>query len=163
MATRTSLTEEISRHIWRTKYRYRTPAGAGDATIEDTWRRIATALAAVEPKDQEHWAERFYGILEGFRFLPAGRIQAGAGTPYQVTLFNCFVMGVVEDSIESIFDNLKEGAITLQQGGGVGYDFSTLRPRGTRARDAGTIASGPVSFMQVRPPKPDSPERCSRR
>jgi ribonucleoside-diphosphate reductase alpha chain len=66
-----------------------------------------------------------------------------------VTLFNCFVMGVVEDSIESIFDNLKEGALTLQYGGGVGYDFSTLRPRGSRARGAGTIASGPVSFMHV--------------
>jgi ribonucleoside-diphosphate reductase alpha chain len=149
MAGQNSLTEEISRHVWRTKYRYRTPAGGGDQTIQDTWQRIATALAAVEPKDQELWAERFYGILEGLKFLPAGRTQAGAGTPHQVTLFNCFVMGVVEDSIESIFDNLKEGAITLQQGGGVGYDFSTLRPRGTRARDTGTIASGPVSFMHV--------------
>jgi ribonucleoside-diphosphate reductase alpha chain len=149
MATQGSLTQEISRHIWETKYRYRTPTGAGDQTIEDSWRRIATALAAVEPKDHEIWAKRFYSIVDGFKFLPAGRIQAGAGTPHQVTLFNCFVMGVVEDSIESIFDNLKEGAITLQCGGGVGYDFSTLRPRGTRARDAGTIASGPVSFMHV--------------
>ena len=149
MAAQNPLTEEISRHVWQTKYRYRTSTGGGDMTIQDTWRRIATALAAVESKDQDLWAERFYGILEGFRFLPAGRIQAGAGTPHQVTLFNCFVMGVVEDSIESIFDNLKEGAITLQQGGGVGYDFSTLRPRGTRAQDAGTIASGPVSFMHV--------------
>jgi ribonucleoside-diphosphate reductase alpha chain len=149
MSTQTALTEEISRHIWRTKYRYRSLAGEGDRTIEDTWRRIAVALATVEPKEPELWAERFYGILEGFRFLPAGRIQAGAGTPHQVTLFNCFVMGVVEDSIESIFDHLREGAITLQHGGGVGYDFSTLRPRGTRALGAGTIASGPVSFMHV--------------
>jgi ribonucleoside-diphosphate reductase alpha chain len=149
MTTQTALTEEISRHIWDTKYRYRPRAGEGDRTIEDTWRRIATALAAVEPADQPLWAERFYGTLAGFRFLPAGRIQAGAGTPHQVTLFNCFVMGVIEDSIESIFENLKEGAITLQQGGGVGYDFSTLRPRGTRAKGAGTIASGPVSFMHV--------------
>jgi ribonucleoside-diphosphate reductase alpha chain len=149
MTTRTCLTEEISRRIWRTKYRYRRPAGSGDRTIEDSWRRIATAFAAVEPDDRERWTERFYEILEGFKFLPAGRIQAGAGTPHQVTLFNCFVMGVVDDSIESIFDNLKEGALTLQQGGGVGYDFSTLRPRGSRARDAGTIASGPVSFMHV--------------
>jgi ribonucleoside-diphosphate reductase alpha chain len=149
MTVQDPLTEEISRHVWRTKYRYRTPAAGGDRTIQDTWLRIARALAAVEPNDQELWAERFYGILEGFRFLPAGRIQVGAGTPHQVTLFNCFVMGVVEDSIESIFENLKEGAITLQQGGGVGYDFSTLRPRGTRAKGTGTIASGPVSFMHV--------------
>jgi ribonucleoside-diphosphate reductase alpha chain len=149
MATRTPLTEAISRHIWHTKYRYRAPAGGGDRTIEDSWHRIAGALAAVEPGNNDAWARRFYGILEGFGFLPAGRIQAGAGAPHQVTLFNCFVMGVVEDSIESIFENLKEGALTLQQGGGVGYDFSTLRPRGTRARGAGTIASGPVSFMHV--------------
>jgi ribonucleoside-diphosphate reductase alpha chain len=149
MAARAFLTEAISRQIWRTKYRYRTAAGAGDRTIEDSWRRVARALAAVEPKDRKRWAERFYGILQGFKFLPAGRIQAGTGTPHQVTLFNCFVMGVVEDSIESIFENLKQGALTLQQGGGAGYDFSTLRPRGTRAKGAGTIASGPVSFMQV--------------
>jgi ribonucleoside-diphosphate reductase alpha chain len=149
MTTQTALTEAISRHIWRTKYRYRPAAGEGDRTIEDTRRRIAVALAAVEPSEQELWAERFYGILQGFRFLPAGRIQAGAGTPHQVTLFNCFVMGVIEDSIESIFENLKEGALTLQQGGGVGYDFSTLRPRGTRAKGAGAIASGRVSFMHV--------------
>jgi ribonucleoside-diphosphate reductase alpha chain len=147
MTTQTALTEEISRHIWDTKYRYRPRAGEGDRTIEDTWRRIATALAAVESADQALWAERLYGTLAGFRFLPAGRIQAGAGTPHQVTLFNCFVMGMIEDSIERIFENLKEGALTLQQGGGVGYDFSTLRPRGTRAKGAGTIASGPVSFM----------------
>ena len=149
MTAQAPLSEEISRHVWRTKYRYRSAAGGGDRTIQDSWRRIARALAAVEPQDEELWAKRFYDILKGFRFLPAGRIQAGAGTPHQVTLFNCFVMGVVEDSIESIFENLKQGALTLQQGGGVGYDFSTLRPRGTRARGAGTIASGPVSFMQV--------------
>jgi ribonucleoside-diphosphate reductase alpha chain len=93
MAPESPLTATISRHIWRSKYRYRTAAG-GDRTIEDTWRRIAGALAAVEAKDQERWAARFYGLLEGFRFLPAGRIQAGAGTPHAVTLFNCFVMGV---------------------------------------------------------------------
>ena len=103
MTTHTALTEEISQHIWRTKYRYRPPAGGGERTIDDTWRRIAIALAAEEPQDQDLWAERFYGILEGFRFLPAGRIQAGAGTPHQVTLFNCFVMGVIEDSIEEHF------------------------------------------------------------
>jgi ribonucleoside-diphosphate reductase alpha chain len=75
MVTHAALTAAISRHIWRSKYRYWRPAG-GDRTIEDTWRRIAGALAAVEAKDQERWAARFYGILDGFRFLPAGRIQA---------------------------------------------------------------------------------------
>jgi ribonucleoside-diphosphate reductase alpha chain len=70
--------------------------------------------------------------LEDFRFLPAGRILAGAGTGRSVTLFNCFVMGTIPDSMEGIFESLKEAALTMQQGGGIGYDFSTIRPRGPR-------------------------------
>ncbi|HEY8519149.1 MAG TPA: adenosylcobalamin-dependent ribonucleoside-diphosphate reductase [Gammaproteobacteria bacterium] len=142
-----AFTAEIARHIWETKYRYRSPDGGGDRTIEDTWRRIARALAAAE-RDPA-WEARFYSALEGFRFLPGGRIQAGAGTGRRVTLFNCFVMGTIEDSMDGIFDGLKEGALTMQQGGGVGYDFSTLRPRGTPAKAVGGVASGPVSFMRI--------------
>jgi ribonucleoside-diphosphate reductase alpha chain len=140
---------DVSRHIWETKYRYRDSRDGGDRTIEDSWRRMARALSAVEPRDQDLWERRFFDILKGFKFLPGGRIQAGAGTRRNVTLFNCFVMGVIEDSMEGIFRALHEGAITMQQGGGVGYDFSTLRPRGTRAKGVGAIASGPVSFMGV--------------
>lgn len=139
----------ISRHIWDTKYRFRDESGPRDAGIGDTWERIARALAAAEPRDREQWARRFRDVLTDFRFLPGGRIHAGAGTGHRVTLFNCFVMGVIDDSMDGIFDGLKEGAVTLQQGGGVGYDFSTLRPRGSPARAAGTIASGPVSFMRI--------------
>jgi ribonucleoside-diphosphate reductase alpha chain len=117
--------------------------------VEDTWWRVAQSLAAVEAKGQQEWAEHFYRVLEGFKFLPGGRILAGAGTSPRVTLFNCLVMGIVPDSLEGIFDALKEGALTMQQGGGVGYDFSTLRPRGTRAKATGSIASGPVSFMEI--------------
>lgn len=140
---------DISRHIWDTKYRWRDGDVIHDQRIEDTWRRVARALAAVEPREAARWEERFYRILEGFRFLPGGRIQAGAGTARRVTLFNCFVMGILEDSLDGIFEGLKEGALTMQQGGGVGYDFSTLRPRGTPAKSVGTIASGPVSFMHI--------------
>ena len=135
---------DISRHVWETKYRYKS-----ERTITDTWRRIARALAAVEPNDPVAWEDRFFRILQDFKFLPGGRIQAGAGTTRNVTLFNCFVMGPIEDSIPGIFRALQEGAITMQQGGGIGLDFSTLRPRGTQAKSAGTIASGPVSFMQI--------------
>ena len=142
-------TAAISRHIWNSKYRHREADGFRDAGIEDTWRRVARALAAVEPTDRDGWEQRFYDILKDFRFLPGGRIQAGAGTGHRVTLFNCFVMGTVEDSMDGIFNGLKEGAITLQQGGGVGYDFSTLRPAGTPARSVGATASGPVSFMRI--------------
>lgn len=140
---------EISRHIWDTKYRFREEDIIHDATIMDTWRRVARTLAAVEPRDRELWTQRFYELMQDFRFLPGGRIQAGAGTKRRVTLFNCFVMGMIEDSMDGIFDALKEGAITMQQGGGVGYDFSTLRPRGTPAHSVGGVASGPVSFMRI--------------
>ncbi len=139
----------VSKHVWDTKYRYRDGATVYDETIEDTWRRVARSLASVENRDTAAWAERFYDQLTDFKFIPGGRILAGAGTNRCVTLFNCFVMGRIADSIDGIFDSLKEGALTMQQGGGVGYDFSTLRPRGTKARRVGTLASGPVSFMHI--------------
>lgn len=140
----TQIGAEISRRVWKAKYRYQR-----EVVIADSWRRIARALAEVETKDKVIWQERFFGILQDFKFLPGGRIQAGAGTAHNVTLFNCFVMGPIEDSIPGIFAALEEGAITMQQGGGIGYDFSTLRPRGTQAKAVGSVASGPVSFMRV--------------
>jgi ribonucleoside-diphosphate reductase alpha chain len=136
--------------VWEAKYRL-ADAGAEEHTISQTWERVATALAAVEtdPTAARSWAESFFSILTDFKFLPGGRIQAGAGTKRNVTLFNCFVMGTIEDSIPGIFGALQEGAVTMQWGGGIGCDFSTLRPRGTQARGAGSIASGPVSFMRI--------------
>ncbi|HUF85782.1 MAG TPA: adenosylcobalamin-dependent ribonucleoside-diphosphate reductase [Thermohalobaculum sp.] len=141
----------ISEQIWDMKYRLKSPEGAPlDRSIEDTWRRVARALAAAEPKARRAaWERRFLAALEGFRFLPAGRILAGAGTGRTVTLFNCFVMGVIPDSLEGIFENLKEGALTMQQGGGVGFDFSTIRPKGAPVASIGADASGPLSFMDV--------------
>ena len=140
---------DIARHIWETKYQFRSDGESVDRSVDDTWRRIARSLAAVEPENQAQWEQQFYAILRGFKFLPAGRIQAGAGTGRDVTLFNCFVMGNIDDSMDGIFDALKQGALTMQQGGGVGYDFSTLRPHGTPARRTGSVASGPVSFMKI--------------
>jgi ribonucleoside-diphosphate reductase alpha chain len=139
---------DIARHVWETKYRYAGP-GIAEHSIADTWRRVAHALAAVEFSDVPGWERRFFSILQDFKFLPGGRIQAGAGTGHDVTLFNCFVMGPVEDSIPGIFSALQEAALTMQKGGGIGIDFSTLRPRGTKARETGGIASGPLSFMQM--------------
>ena len=94
-------------------------------------------------------ALEFAQALAGYRFLPAGRILAGAGTDRAVTLFNCFVMGTIPDSIGGIFAHLREAALTLQQGGGIGYDFSTLRPKGAYVAGVGADASGPVSFMDA--------------
>lgn len=140
---------EISRYIWDTKYRYRHEGVVQDRHITDTWRRVADAIAAAEEKEIQKWQDSFYTVLDGFKFLPGGRIQAGAGTDRKVTLFNCFVMGTIEDSMDGIFHALQESALTMQRGGGIGCDFSSLRPRGTRAREVGGIASGPVSFMRI--------------
>ena len=139
----------IAEQVWDMKYRLKQSDGTPvDRSVEDSWRRIARALAVVE-KDPAHWEEVFYGALEDFKFLPAGRITAGAGTARKVTLFNCFVMGTVPDSMSGIFDMLKEAALTMQQGGGIGYDFSTIRPRGADVKGVAADASGPLSFMDV--------------
>ncbi len=138
-------TAPIAEQIWDMKYRLKSANGeAIDLSVEDTWRRIARALA--EAPEEE---ARFYAALEDFRFLPAGRITAGAGTGRNVTLFNCFVMGTIPDSMGGIFDMLKEAALTMQQGGGIGYDFSTIRPRGADVKGVAADASGPLSFMDV--------------
>jgi ribonucleoside-diphosphate reductase alpha chain len=139
----------LAEYVWKTKYRFVDNGEVRDQTLNGTHQRLANALAAVEPSERERWQTEFMSALENFRFLPAGRIHAGAGTDKRVTLFNCFVMGHIEDSMESIFENLKEGAITMQEGGGVGYDFSSLRPKGSIARASARIASGPISFMHI--------------
>lgn len=147
--TSTLFKTPIAYQVWQARYRYQASATEQEQDITDTWRRVARTLSRPEQRDRAHWESAFYELLRDFRFLPGGRILAGAGTGRRVTLFNCFVMGTIEDSLEGIFSALKEGALTMQQGGGVGYDFSTLRPAGSRARGTGAIASGPVSFMRI--------------
>ena len=139
----------IAEAIWDMKYRFKEADGTPiDGSVEDSWRRIARALAEVEAEPAK-WEAEFYAALDGFKFLPAGRITAGAGTGRSVTLFNCFVMGTVPDTMEGIFTALKEAALTMQQGGGIGYDFSTIRPRGAEVKGVAADASGPLSFMDV--------------
>ena len=140
---------DISRQIWETRYRYVRDGLPVDKSLRASWHRVAGALATAEDRDQELWRDRFFSMLDDFRFLPGGRILAGAGTDFDVTLFNCFVMGHIEDSMEGIFGSLREAALTMQQGGGVGFDFSTLRPAGAVAHRVGSMASGPVSFMRI--------------
>jgi ribonucleoside-diphosphate reductase alpha chain len=140
----------ISQQIWDMKYRLKGPSGEPiDKTIDDTRRRVAAALAAPE-RHPRKWAERFHQAMADFKFLPAGRVLAGAGAGRAgVTLFNCFVMGRIPDDMGGIFAHLREAALTMQQGGGIGYDFSTLRPRGAPVKGVGADASGPLSFMDV--------------
>ena len=146
-----SIDGSISQTIWDMKYRFKQRDGTAiDETIEDTWMRVASALAEAEKnQDRDIWTTRFYDALSDYRFLPAGRILSGAGTQRRVTLFNCFVMGTISDDMAAIFEHLKQAALTMQQGGGIGYDFSTLRPQGALVKGVGADASGPLSFMDV--------------
>jgi len=140
----------IAEDIWNLKYRLEDPMTGDpiDMTVEDTWSRTANALAAAET-NQQLWQGNFYAALEDWTYMPAGRIIAGASTERNVTLFNCFVMGTVPDDLKGIFDALSEAARTMQQGGGIGYDFSTLRPKGALVKRVGAKASGPLPFMDT--------------
>jgi len=115
------------------------------------WRRLARELASVErtPQLRQEWEEKFYWLLDDFRFIPGGRIMHGAGNPKRVTLLNCYVLPVHDDSIESIFDWMKEAARTYSLGGGVGTDISILRPRGAPVNNAARSSTGAVSFMEL--------------
>ncbi len=139
---------DISELIWASRYRGIDSDGRADADVADTWSRVARTVASVE-SDAGAWRRRFRSLLEDFRFLPGGRILAGAGLGKDVTLFNCFVAGRLVDSLEGILESLKETALTMQHGGGIGLDFSPLRPSGSAAIRTGATASGPVSFMRV--------------
>ncbi|OIO61387.1 MAG: ribonucleoside-diphosphate reductase, adenosylcobalamin-dependent [Alphaproteobacteria bacterium CG_4_10_14_0_2_um_filter_63_37] len=144
-----TMTSPISTQIWDMKYRFKQADGTPvDGTVQDTWRRIASALASGESNPAQ-WEGEFYSALEDYKFLPAGRIISGSGTGRSVTLFNCYVMGTIGDSMTGIFQSVKEAALTMQQGGGIGYDFSTLRPKGALVKGVGSDASGPISFMHV--------------
>ena len=136
---------EIAEQIWDMKYRFKQQDGTPiDETVEDTWMRIAKSLSNDAAEEAQ-----FYSALQDYKFLPAGRITAGAGTGRAVTLFNCYVMGTIPDSMSGIFKMLREAALTMQQGGGIGYDFSTIRPNGAPVIHVGSDASGPLSFMDV--------------
>ena len=130
---------DISKYIW--EYKYKAPE---DKTVQDTFSRVAGAIADTA----EEFAE-FYEAMSTYKFIPGGRILANAGRNTNSTMANCFVMPRIEDSIDGIFDSVWKSAKTLQAGGGIGLDFSTIRPKGHVARKIGGTASGPVSFMKV--------------
>ena len=140
----------ISHDIWSAKYRFIRPDGTAEQSLAETLERVATAVSDAEkPELRSLWRQQFLDVLGDLSFIPAGRILAGAGTGRAVTLFNCYVMGSIPDSLPGIFGGLTEAALTLQQGGGIGHDFSTLRPMGASVHSVGADASGPLSFMDV--------------
>ena len=146
--------QPASRDIWDSKYRLRTKAGEPlDLDIDDTYRRVARTLADVEatPEAREHWFGRFHEALRRGA-IPAGRIISNAGAqdhkPATSTI-NCTVSAVVRDSMDDILRKVHEAGLTLKAGCGIGYEFSTLRPRGAWVSGAGAQTSGPLSFMDI--------------
>jgi ribonucleoside-diphosphate reductase alpha chain len=134
---------ELSRRVWDARYRYAPGTDAvPERSIAETWDRVAGALASVEAIRRGAWQRAFRKALVDFKFLPAGRILAGAGVASTVTLANCFASGVLEESTEAIFDRLRECALTMQWGGGIGCDFTPIAPRGHRS-------PGPLSYLGV--------------
>ncbi|MDQ7857536.1 MAG: adenosylcobalamin-dependent ribonucleoside-diphosphate reductase [Armatimonadota bacterium] len=143
--------DELRARVFHDKYALRDADGrVVEHTPDQMWRRIARELASVEaPAKQQEWEERFYWLLEDFRFIPGGRIMHGAGNNRRVTMLNCYVIPVADDSIESIFGWMTEAARTYSLGGGVGTDISVLRPRGAPVNNAARSSTGSVSFMEL--------------
>jgi len=128
----------ISEEIHAMKYR-----GKGES-FKEAMTRVANSLS----DDADHF-DQFRDVLYHQRFLPAGRVQSAMGSPREVTPYNCFVSSTIEDSMDGIMDAAKEAARTMQLGGGIGYDFSTLRPRGALIKSLDSKSSGPIEFMGI--------------
>ncbi len=146
--------QPASRDIWDKKYRLKTKQGEPvDTDIDHTYQRVARALADAEvtPEKQKYWYERFLWALRRGA-IPAGRITSNAGAlehkPATSTI-NCTVSGTIEDSMDGILEKVHEAGLTLKAGCGIGYEFSTLRPRGAFVAGAGAYTSGPMSFMDI--------------
>jgi len=144
--------DDLPARVFHDKYALRDADGnVLEQTPVEMWRRIARELASVEATaaKRAEWEEKFYWLLDDFRFIPGGRIMHGAGNAKRVTLLNCYVLPVKDDSIESIFEWMKEAARTYSLGGGVGTDISILRPRGAPVNNAARSSTGSVSFMEL--------------
>lgn len=143
--------DELQARIFHDKYALRDGDGRiVERTPDQMWRRIARELASVEaPERREEWTANFNWLLRDFRFIPGGRIMHAAGNARRVTAMNCYVLPVMDDSIESIFEWMKEAARTYSLGGGVGTDISVLRPRGAPVNNAARSSTGSVSFMEL--------------
>lgn len=121
-----------------------------EKTPEEMWRRVTQGIAQVEKNQvRKYWQKRFYEIMKDFKFVPGGRILSGAGTGYNVTFYNCFVVPSPEDSREGILETLKQMVEIMARGGGVGINLSSLRPRGTRVKKVNGFSSGPCNWAEL--------------
>jgi ribonucleoside-diphosphate reductase alpha chain len=144
--------DELRARVFYEKYALRDETGKQVEKVpKQLWERVARELASVEVNEakKNEWTEKFYWLLDDFKFVPGGRIMFGAGQSRRSTLLNCYFFKIREDSIEGIFDWCKEAARTYSFGGGVGTDISLLRPRGTPVNNSAIVSSGSVSFMEL--------------
>src|SRR5438445_582404 len=144
--------DELRARVFIDKYALRDSDGQIlERTPVEMWRRIADGVASVEPTEEarERYARMFYWLLRDFRFIPGGRIMHAVGNPKRVTALNCYVLPIKDDSIEAIFEWMKEAARTYSLGGGVGGDISVLRPAGAAVNNAARTSTGSISFMAL--------------
>lgn len=143
--------EGIRKKVFLDRYAWKDEKGqAMEEFPEQMWARVARALAKVEePSQQEFWEKRFYEAMEGFKFVPAGRILSGAGTGHKVTYYNCFVLPSPEDSRGGILDNLGKMVEIMSRAGGVGINLSSLRPRGSYIKTVNGTSSGPIPWGEL--------------
>src|SRR3989344_3941289 len=141
----------IRQKVFLDRYALKDEAGAStEKTPEEMWRRVAHAIAQVEPKKQrEGWEDKFYQALEDFILIPGGRILSGAGTGYKVTFYNCFVVPSPHDSRQGILNTLSQMVEIMSRGGGVGINLSSLRPRGARVQKVNGFSSGPINWAEL--------------
>lgn len=139
----TDFVNEVYENIWKDRYQ------KNGETFDEQLHRVASCVAEAEESNYRgYWENEFYQLMRKRLFFPAGRTMSNAGIGEKLTLNNCFVAPIIDDSMEGIFDAVKLGAVTHKAGGGIGYQFSNLAPRGKHTHND-AIASGPVSFMNV--------------
>src|SRR3990167_11151578 len=140
--------EGLRKKVFLDRYALRAKSGELiESTPEEMWRRVAWGIAQAEKsKDRKIWEQRFYDVMKNFKFVPGGRILSGAGTGYEVTYFNCFVIPSPKDSRNGILDSLKQLVEIQSRSGGVGLNLSSLRPRGARVKKVNGVSSGPVTW-----------------
>ena len=141
----------ISKKVFLDRYSLKSPQGKPiEKKPEAMWRRVAKAVAGVEKKeDRKKWEKVFYQAMKNFTYVPAGRVLAGAGSHYEVTYYNCFVIPSPKDSRGGILETLKQMVEIMARGGGVGINLSSLRPRGARVRKVNGYSSGPINWAEL--------------
>ena len=141
----------IRQKVFLDRYSLKDPAGNPmEKTPDEMWKRVAKGIAGVEKaKDRKKWEKKFYDVMTDFKFLPGGRILAGAGTGFDVTYYNCFVIPNPPDSRGGIMQNLTQMIEIMAHGGGVGLNLSSLRPRGARVKKVNGFSSGPLNWAEL--------------